>query len=469
MSSRSAAEQNALVHRHRLLSQMALSLLAGLVFGPGAIALDGVKAAVPDAKPAPTAARSPSPDAQPTPVNQAGTVKPAAVQSALDQQLEKYQKLIDDKSLSMDDFQKLAELADQNPTNSRVHLLMGRGFDLQGLSDQAVDQYKIADKYGPKDPEAIAAMLHNVMAKGAGEAANTLLNSAIARFPNNPDILFMIGKRLKENNHGIEASRILIKAYTSGVKVKGLPSELADLVVRQDPEKAIELAKEDLAGTPNYAPGLMALAKAEMRLGNFQLAVPPLGKLFEQAPTNSDASMMYFRSLYWCGDYQTAIEPALYCLRNDATDSAAAVKTASTIGLLFTRVPHSFVDSTLARFYDKIDQDKTPVLPPFHFLLGRVFFQQHRYGQAKAELLRYIDSDPKNAETLFMLGQIAELHDHDYATALKYYRLAHAILPYHPGIAGATSSLEERILDHNSDWAWCLKDWLASTFSWGQH
>ena len=341
--------------------------------------------------------------------------------------------------------------------------------DLQGLDDQAVEQYKIADKYGPKDPEAIAAILHNVMARGAGEAANTLLNSAIARFPNNPDILFLIGKRLKENNHGMEASRVLIKAYQSGAKVKGLPSELGDLIVMQDPERAIALAKEDLAGNPNFAPGQMVLAKAEMRLGNFQLALSPLKKLFEQAPTNPDVSMMYMKSLFWCGDYQTALEPALYCLHNDATDLAAADKSAGTLSKLFSRISSGYVDSTLSRFYDKIEQDKTPVAPPFHFLLGRVFYQEHRYGQAKSELLHYLDSDPKNGDTLYMLGRIAELHDRDYDAALKYYRLAHAILPYHEGIAGATSSLEERMADRNSDWAWCLKDWLNSAFAWAQH
>ena len=69
--------------------------------------------------------------------------------SALDLELAKFQKLLDDKTLSEAQFQELGALAAKNPVNARAHLLCGRGYDLLGLPDEAVQEYKLADQYGP--------------------------------------------------------------------------------------------------------------------------------------------------------------------------------------------------------------------------------------------------------------------------------------------------------------------------------
>jgi tetratricopeptide (TPR) repeat protein len=449
MSSRSKQEQMKSLSHNKILSALALSLVLISSLCPWTEALESTGAA----------AGAPS----------TGQSAPAVSSNALDQQLDKFQKEIDDNTLSVDEFQKLADLAGKNPTNSRAHLLCGRGFDLQGLPDQAVAEYEIADKYGPKDPEAIAAMLHNVLAKGAGEAANALLNSAIKRFPNNPEILFMIGKRLKENRHPEQAGKALVQAYKLGKKVQGLPSELGDMLVDQDPQKAIALAKEDLASNPDFAPALIVLAKGLMLQGKYEPALGPLKKLYKQSAANQETTAMYLRSLFWCGDYKTALEPALYCLRSDAQFVTTDLRSATTLAKVASNLPASYVSSSLQYFYEQTDKVGVPVAPPFHYYVGRMFFRQYRFPQAKAELLHYLDADPNSALTMWMLGYIAENSDHDYKAALQYYRLAHALLPNHAGITNTCLALEERMEDGQSDWAWCLRNWLYSRFSWGQH
>lgn len=405
----------------------------------------------------------------PASAGKAITQEASSGDSALDSQLDQYQKSLDDHTLTEAGVQKLAALAAKYPTNSRVHLLFGRAYDALGLADDAVEQYKIADKYGPKDPEAIAAILHNVLTKGGGEAANTLLNSAIERFPNNPKILYMIGKRLRENRHGYQAFKTLKQAYGMGQKVQGLPTELANMVVDREPRRAYEMAQEDLATNPDYAPALMLSSKALIFLGNYQQALGPLRKLFKQAPTNNEASMMYARCLYWCGDYRTSLEPSFYLLVNDSQFVVPELSSATNLAKVLSMMSGADGERALAHFYEKAEKEHVSIPGPFHYFIGRIFYRQNKYSEAKGELLRYLDIDPKSADTLFMLGNIAENYDHDYTLALKDYRLAHALLPLNPPMAAAALRLEQRETEVQNDWAASLRDFFYSIFGPRSH
>jgi len=396
-------------------------------------------------------------------------VSSGSAKSDLDVQLDSFQKSIDTKTLSEADFQKLADLASKNPTNSRVHLLFGLGFDLQGLTDQAISQFELAYQYGPKDPEAIIALISGLIKSGASDSANKLLNIALQRFPDNPRVLYLMGVRLKEQKHYIQAGQALAQAYKSGEKIFGLPTELGDLMVNQDPRKAVYLAKLDLASAPDNAPSLVLLAKGLMFLGNYQLALPALEKLYKQAPTHEETTDMYVRSLFWCGEFEKALQPAFYSLRANSQYVVSDNRSAATLANVMKHVSANTASTALQSFYERVDREKIPVPPPFHFFVGRIFFRQHHNAQAKAELLRYYDADPKSAETLWMLGNIAENMDHDYPAALNYYRLGHALLPYNSTLTSACLSLEERLGDSHNDWAWCLRDWVYSTFSPNKH
>ncbi|MBU6452519.1 MAG: tetratricopeptide repeat protein [Cyanobacteria bacterium REEB67] len=396
-----------------------------------------------------------APETAPKPV-----VNSSAAGSSTESDLRRYEAAIEKKTFSEADFQSLAKLAAGNPTNARVHLVFGEAYDALGLVDEAVDQYKLADQYGPRDPEAICKILHNLLGKGGGQAANTLLNSAIQRFPNNPEILYLIGKRLKEERHFAQAGKVLVRAYNSGARVKGLASDLGDLLITQEPFKAIAMIREDLRDNPDYAPGLLALSKALMSVGNYAQAVEPLQKLFAQAPNNAESTQMYVRALFWSGDFKRALLPALYDLKGEAQAAVSELPTANTLANICGHLSSSFVDAGLQDFYQRCQLEKKLPLPPFHFFLGRIFFRESRLAAAKSELLQYLKADPKSAETLWMLGRIAEVHDHDYSQALSYYRYAHAILPYNPRIEGSQSSLEEKLEKGHSDWAWSLREWI---------
>jgi len=397
------------------------------------------------------------------------TTASSPVKSDLDVQLAVYQKAITAKALTEGEFQKLAELSAKYPTNYKVHLLFGQGFDLQGLIDQAIEQFRLAYQYGPQDPDSIVALLEGLLKNGATDSANELLKIAIQKFPDNPRILYLIGKRLKEKKHYIQAGTTLAQAFKTGEKIHGLPTDLGDLLANTEPRKAIYLAKLDLASTPDYAPALLLLAKGLMFLGNYELALPPLEKLYKQSPAFEESTDMYVRCLYWCGDFKKTLEPAFYSMRANSQYVVSDNRAASTLANVMKHVSSDFAATTLQSFYEQTDREKIPVPPPFHFFVGRIFFRQHHNAQAKAELLRYYDADPKSAETLWMLGSIAENTDHDYPAALNYYRLAHALLPYNSTVTAACLSLEERIGDGRSDWAWCLRDWVYSAFSPNKH
>jgi cytochrome c-type biogenesis protein CcmH/NrfG len=291
------------------------------------------------------------------------------------------------------------------------------------------------------------------------------LNSAVQRFPDNPEVLYLIGKRLKDERHFAQAGKVLLRAYKSGAKVHGLSSELAEMIVNQEPQKAIVLAREDLKDSPDFAPGLLALSKALMSIGNYSQALPSLQKLFEQAPTNEESTQMYLRALYWSGDFKKALLPALYYLKQEAQYAVSEMPAATTLANVFSHLSPASVDAGLADFYQRCQIDKKLPQPPFHFFVGRIFFREQRLAQAKSELLQYLKVDPKSAETIWMLGRIAESHDHDYGQALNYYKLAHAILPYNARIEGSQSSLEQKLEAGHSDWAWSLREWLYKRLS----
>jgi tetratricopeptide (TPR) repeat protein len=390
--------------------------------------------------------------------------KQPAQLSPIDLELNKYQADIDKRALSQENFEKLNQLVEQNPTNPRAHLVFGYAYDALGLVDEAVAQYKLADKFGPKDPEAIAAIIHNLSGKGGGEAANELLNDAIKRFPNDAKILYLIGKRLHEKHHDAQALKILIKAYQAGSKVPGLDSELAELLIARDPYKAIYLSGQDLKDNTDFAPALVSLSKAFMSVGSYNSAVIPLARLFALEPEHEETTKMYITSLFWQGDFKRALMPALYYLKLNSDFAVSEIPPSLMVANVISRVPNDFADAQLAEFYKRVAGASGKIPPGFHFFVGRIFFRQHRWAQAKAELNQFYNTDNKNGEVLWMLGRIAERGDHDYKAALNYYQLAHAALPYNGRVEASLNALQDRVEDGGNDWAFWFREWLTSTF-----
>ncbi|HMW91978.1 MAG TPA: hypothetical protein PKE54_18275, partial [Candidatus Obscuribacter sp.] len=83
------------------------------------------------------------------------TVPGASAQEFSSDLLDKYQEKVEKRELTDQELSRLAELAQAYKDNARVHLVYGLALDLVGLNDQALEQFKLSDKLGPKDSQAV--------------------------------------------------------------------------------------------------------------------------------------------------------------------------------------------------------------------------------------------------------------------------------------------------------------------------
>ncbi len=378
--------------------------------------------------------------------------------------LRRIQAELDNRKLTEASRNELEALAAKYPNNYKVHLYYGLILDEIGLIDQAMVEFELADKLGPKDPRATAGIMNHILARGDTAAATELLEKALKRFPDSPEILFFMGKNFKEHKHFAEAQAVLNRAYKAGYKLRHLPVELADLYTAANPALAVSLANEDLARYPDYYPALKVKGLALMNMGKFPEAIEPLGKIFKQSPTFDRSAEYYLRCLFWDGRYHEALLPGLYFLGKEALVVGGKLVSAEVLSEIVGRLTNNDIEQQLAQFYEQLKKEKAELQPAFHYYLATIFYNQGKVKLAKAEVDKFLESNPKSVDGLYLYGQLQENYGRNYKEALRAYEMAHALSPYNVVIEQAYIRMEERQAFRSSDWARALRDWLESLF-----
>jgi len=378
--------------------------------------------------------------------------------------LKRIQAELDRRQLTQASQTELEALATKYPNNYKVHLYYGLVLDDVGLPEQAMTEFELADKFGPQDPRGTAGIMNHILARGDSAAATELLNKALKRFPDSPEILYFMGKNFKEHRHWSEAQIVLSRAYKAGYKVKHLPVELGELYQESAPLIALKLANEDLAQYPDYYLSLQVKALALMNMGKFTAAIEPLKKLYNQSPAFNRSAEYYLRCLFWDGRYHDALNPGLYYLGKEAHAIGGPLVSSEVLGEVISRLSAQDVEQQLNHFYGQLKKEKFLVRPAFHYYLATIFYKQGKARLAKAELERLLESDPKSVEGLYLLGQLQENYGRNYEQALKAYEMAHALSPYDMAIEKAYNRMMERQAFRSSDWARAFRDWLDNMF-----
>jgi tetratricopeptide (TPR) repeat protein len=378
--------------------------------------------------------------------------------------LRRIQAELDSRKLTEASQNELEALATKYPNNYKVHLYYGLVLDEVGLPEQAMAEFELADKLGPKDPRATAGIMNHILSRGDAAAAAQLLEKALKRFPDSPEILFFMGKNFKEHSHWSEAQAVLGRAYKAGYRVKHLPVELADLYTVSDPELALRLVNEDLALYPDYYLSLQVKGIALMNMGRFTEATEPLGKLFKQSPTFGRSAEYYLRCLFWDGRYRDALQPGLYFLGKEAQAISGPLVSSEVLSEIVGQLTTSNIEQNLAQFYEQLKTNKIQVSPAFHYYLATMFYKQGKVKLAKAEVDKLLEREPKSVEGLYLYGQLQENYGRNYKEALRAYEMAHALSPYNMAIDKAYIRMEERQAFRSSDWARALRDWLENLF-----
>ncbi len=384
--------------------------------------------------------------------------------AAVGNSLRRIQAELDNRKLTEASQNELEALAAKYPNNYKVHLYYGLVLDEIGLIDQAMAEFELADKLGPKDPRATAGIMNHILATGDTAAANALLEKALKRFPDSPEILFFMGKNFKEHKHWAEAQVVLNRAYKAGYKVKHLPAELADLYTAINPELAVRLANEELARYPDYYLALKVKGLALMNMGKFPEAIEPLGKLYKQSPTFDRWAEYYLRCLFWDGRYHEALMPGLFFLGKEAVVVGGKLVSSEVLSEVVGHLANNDIEQQLGQFYEQVKKEKTEVQPAFHYYLASIFYNQGKVKLAKAEVDKFLERNPKSVDGLYLYGQLQENYGRNYKEALRAYEMAHALSPYNMVIEQAYIRMEERQAFRSSDWARALRDWLENLF-----
>lgn len=379
--------------------------------------------------------------------------------------LRRIQHELNTGKLSQESVNQVAQLAEKYKDNFKTHLYYGLCLDEVGLPDEALAQFKLADQLGPRDPRGTVGILNHLLARGDQHAANLLLDEALKRFPNTPEINYFLGSVLKENGRYAEAEKVFTRAYREGHHIFRLPTELGELMQSKNPHLAIKLADEDLAQHPDYYRALQVKGVALMNLGAFALAVDPFRKLFEKDPAYGRFAEYYVRCLYWSGDYKNAVMPGLYYLAQQAQEPGGETPVEDVLVKLFRSGSADTDAKKIEQFYAAIAKSspsvQAMVKPAFHFYLARCLERVPRAELAISEWQKYLASEPNSIAALYHLGLLMENHRHDYGEAQKLYSRAHGLAPHDEQINDAFERMQAKVSSPSaSGWAQSVRDWL---------
>jgi tetratricopeptide (TPR) repeat protein len=381
-----------------------------------------------------------------------------ATQESNNELLNRIQQEVDAENVAERSYTDLANILEKDPANYRAHLLLGNCYDLLGLPEQAYEQFQLALKYGPNEPKAIVAMIKEQTKSGRMRDASAMVDDASKRFPDNPEIKFWAGNFLYSQQRLKEAEQKYSEALSSKSKIFGLPTAMAVIRFRQKHYlEAVALANQDLAKNPNYVLANEVTGLSLMKLHLYDKAVKPMSVAFNANALKSIIAQEYAQALYWKGDYQLAMRPALVNLAvssdlysNDATSK-------SVLGNIMRHLNKKQVEAAIEDVSSKAGIDKSAA---FHFALGDVL---DRYGLKYLAINQYrkgLALEPGFGRAWYRLGVDLETYKHDYPEALKCLKKAAALLPEDESAQKHALRLEDRWPTYQADWAWQLKDWL---------
>lgn len=369
------------------------------------------------------------------------------------------------KNVSESTLNELQVLVQAEPTNSDAHLHLGLVLDNQGLPELAAEQFELAVKYGADNADALIRLVKQEIQAGRVETGIGILNQGLKKFPNNAEILLLVGDYLY-NQRNFEVGRSLFeKAYNIDPNVFGLGAALGQSVLATNPRRAAALATRDLEKRPTYFQALFVRGMAYKGLGQYQKASVDLEKCFSAQPIFPPVSDSLSQCYYWLGEYEKALRPAMYLTAATVSKDNETVGHLSNLLRILVKLPRDKVVASV----NKIDVElarKGVIRPEFPYLLGKAFDGLNMPNAAIQQYQRSIAMLPdNNARAYYRLALDQELFLRDYESALKNYQTAYNQRPWDSDFTVAYMRIQDRLHNRNEDIAWRFKDWLNKTFN----
>jgi tetratricopeptide (TPR) repeat protein len=350
-----------------------------------------------------------------------------------------------------------------DPTNSRGHLTLGLILDQLGLTDPAAEQFALAVKYGANDQQALVNLCKTEIKAGRTQPAIALLNEGLKKFPNNAEMLYLVGDYLFHHKSVGDARMVLERAYSTDPTIFGLPTAYANALIETSSMRAVQLATKDLEKKPDYERGRYVRGFAYRALGRQREAANDLQIVFDKQPMLPNVSETLANCYYWLGEYDKALKPAVYL---SAATSFEDEKSGSlpTLVKVMRKIPRAQLPEKMT----KIDAEliyKQMARPELYYVLGKAYDQIDMPNAAMRSYQRAINLNPQLARAYYRMAIDQEIYLRDYNAALENYQHAYNLRPWDEEVTVAYMRLQDRMHNRSADIAWKWKDWLNKVFN----
>ena len=364
-------------------------------------------------------------------------------------------------SVTDESLNQVQELVQREPQNSQAHLYLGLVLDKLGLPEPAAEQFELAVRFGASNPSALVTLCNQEIKMGRVLPAIALLNEGLKKFPDNAEMLYMVGDYLLNERKMVEARQVLMRAHEIDPKIFGLSTAYGQALLDINPQRSAILASVDLKEKPDFDKALFVRGFAYRRLGQYKKAAQDLQAIFDKSPNMPPLCDALSDSYYWLGKYDQAVKPAVFL---SAFTSFPDIEQSGNINQLtrvLSKVPKDKVIGLVSQADGEILK-KGYIKPEWFYVLGKTYDQINMPDVAMIQYQRAIHHEPKYVRAYYRLGLDQELYLRDYKEALNNYHTAYNLRPWDHEVTVALMRLQDRLHNRKEDVAWRMKDWWLS-------
>jgi len=365
--------------------------------------------------------------------------------------IKKAQGEISSSKLTEQTLGQLQQAVQTNERDADAHLYLGLMLERMGLKDEAYAQFALAVKYGPQNPDALVALVQKEIKQGHIPSAIQMLRNGLDKFPNNPEMLLIVGDYLIQNKQMDEARMVLETAFKFKSNIFGLPTSLAQIYLNGHQSRAVKLATMDLQKDPKFDRALRVRGVAYMMLGDYARAIKDLKPVFDNAPNVPGIAEGLFESYMSVKNYKEALRPGVFMIAFTALPDVNNARLQDKMVKLLEKLPRDFVQAQVAAAEKEIDA-KSP-MAAFHLQMGQIYDKANYPQLAMAQYKRAIELDPKYVQAYYQLGLDYEAKSNNWKKALECYQTAHFLRSWDEKIYLSYLRLLDRMHNRDNDLA----------------
>ncbi len=365
--------------------------------------------------------------------------------------LEKIQGEISTSKLSEQTLNQIQALVQKNEKDADAHLYLGLMLERMGLREEAFAQYKLAVQYGPQNPDALIELVKREIKQGHIPSAIQLLRDGLKKFPNNPEMLLIVGDYLIQQEKMDEAREVLETAFEVNPDILGLPTSLAQIYLSGHPGRSIKLTTQDLNKDPKFERALRVRGVAYFILGDYRKAISDLKPVFDRNPNVPAIAESLFDSYMSIKNYDAALRPGIFMVAFSAMPDVNNTRLINKLVTVIKKLPVEKVQSESISVSEEIDNKFK--ISAFHVQLGQALDRAGMNKSAIAQYEKAVAIDPKNVEAHYQLGLDYELILQNWQRALECYRTAHSLRSWDEKIYMSYLRLLDRMHNRNNDLA----------------